>query len=196
MGMGGTLVLGVMLAQAAQQQTGRPASTQGATTVETQTIDDGRGAPATEKPPARPELSASVDVRSDLGKRFRLVEERITLDGSELSHRTAARGEELEHSFRAYDGPVSPGSHTVSVTLVYEGRNAGPFTYLDGYRYRVESSADFTAEASARPAAIQVLAYERPGAMVPIEQKPTMEIKTGVDSSVTPVTRAASLTGH
>jgi hypothetical protein len=133
--------------------------------------------------PADTTLPASIDVRSDLGKRFKLIEVRVLMDGQELSHRVAARGQELEHQFRAYDGDVAPGPHKVSVLLVYEGRNVGFFTYLDDYKFRVQSSADFTAQDRTHPATIQVLAYEKPGVTVPLEQKPTMEIKTPVGPS-------------
>jgi hypothetical protein len=112
-----------------------------------------------------------------------------------LAYQIAPKGSELEHAFRAYDGAISRGHHTLAVTLVYEGRNAGPFTYLGAYRYRVQSSVEFTAEESPQPAALEVVAHERTGAMVPVEQKPTMEIKAALNSSVADtlrVPRAAS----
>jgi hypothetical protein len=145
--------------------------------------DDGGARAASREAAALP---ASIDLRSDLGKRFRLVESHVVLDGRELSNRVAAPGQELQHSFRAFDGPVSPGPHSLTVTLVYEGRNPGPITYLDEYRFRAQSTADFTAERGTVPAAIQVLAYERKGATVPLEQRPVIEIKTAPGSNLTP----------
>src|SRR5205814_1466300 len=94
-----------------------------------------------------------------------------------VSHRVAAKGQELDHQFRAYDGAVSPGPHQVNIMLVYEGRNVGIFTYLGDYKIRLESSADFTAQDNLEPVALQVLAYERSGVTIPLEQRPTMEIK-------------------
>jgi hypothetical protein len=123
-------------------------------------------------------LPVTVDVNSNLGKRFKLIDARVVMDGRELAHRTADPGQELEHQFRAYDGEVGPGPHQVTVALVYEGRNVGLFTYMDDYKIRVQSSADFTAQDRAHPAAVQVLAYERSGFTIPVEKRPTMEIKT------------------
>jgi hypothetical protein len=120
--------------------------------------------------PRETTLPAAIDVRSDMGKRFKLMEVRVSIDGQEVSHRVAAKGQELEHD-------VSPGPHQVSVILNYEGRNAGIFTYMDDYKFKVESSADFTAQDRAHPVALQVLAYQRSGITIPVEQKPTMEIK-------------------
>lgn len=151
--------------------------------VVTQTAPEPRSVPPREEaaPAPRPSLEpaklpVAIEVRSDLRKRFRLVEARISLDGHELTRIIAPKGEELASSFRAFDGPLGLGRHAITVALTYQGRNAGPFTYLDDYRYRVESSGEFTVEMG-RVATINVLAYERPGATVPVEEKPTMVIK-------------------
>jgi len=103
---------------------------------------------------------------------------RVSLDGQEVLHRVAAKGQELEQQFRAYEGEVSPGAHHVTVNLVYEGRNVGIFTYMDDYKIRMQSSGDFTVPDRAHPAVVQVLAYERSGLTIPVEKRPTMEIKT------------------
>jgi hypothetical protein len=136
----------------------------------------------------RTRVPASIDVRNELGKRFRFVEARVVMDGLELTRQTAAPGKELSSTFRAFDGQVGPGPHIVRVSLVYEGRNTGPFTYLDDYRFVVESTAEFTAPRGEGPAAIDIRAYERPGATVPLEEKPAVEIRAAPGSAAQPVT--------
>ena len=79
-----------------------------------------------------------------------------------------------------------PGRHAVNVILVYQGRNAGLFNYVDDYKFRVQSSYAFEAFAD-RPAALDVVARERKGISVPLEQKPTMEITPGAGSGATSV---------
>jgi hypothetical protein len=133
-------------------------------------------------------LPATVDVNSNMGKRFKLVEARVAIDGQELSHRVAAAGQELEPQFRAFDGEVAPGPHQVTVNLVYEGRNVGIFTYMDDYKIRMQSSAEFSVQDRAHPAAVQVLAYERSGVTIPVEKRPTMEIKAGTGPGAARVT--------
>jgi hypothetical protein len=147
-------------------------------------------------------VTGAVDVRNEMGKRFRLTEAILLLDDKEVAHRTAAAGRELEPAFRlwasgdapingservAIDGLLRPGEHAVTVALVYEGRNVGPFTYLDNYKYRAESSFAFTVASGNRPAAIQVVARERKGANVPPESRPVLTIEPGPASSAVPV---------
>jgi hypothetical protein len=74
----------------------------------------------------------------------------------------------------------------VNVVLVYQGRNAGLFNYLDDYTFRVQSSYAFEAFAN-RPAVLDVVAKERKGISVPLEQKPTMEISPAPGSGATSV---------
>jgi hypothetical protein len=151
----------------------RPASTAG-------------GAPARALPATPANVSGLVVVRSELGKRYRLIEASVAIDGDEVARREAPKGQELERSFTAFDGALTPGRHAVSVTLVYEGRNAGVFSYVDNYKFRVQSSYAFDAVGNG-PAALNVVARERPGADVPLEKKPTMEISPAPGAGVVPV---------
>lgn len=148
-------------------------------------------APALDAEPLRSIVTrapAAVDVRSQMGKHFRFVEATVFVDGSEVFHRAAKPGEELERAFRAYDGTLTPGSHEVSVTLGYVGRNTGPFTYLDDYHYRLAATSKIEVTDLRRPAAVDVVATERTGFNIPIDKRPSIELKAAPGSAVTPVT--------
>src|SRR5689334_5578124 len=100
--MGVTWLMAVFLAQAVPE----------ARSIAPRDIEDGAsGIPA-------PTMPASVELRSELGKRFRLLEERVSIDGKLVSQRVANRGQELEPRTRLYDGNVPPGWHIVNVVLV------------------------------------------------------------------------------
>lgn len=143
--------------------------------------------PATVETPVAPaNVPGTVRVRSEMGRRYRLVEASVAMDGAQVAHRRAPEGKELEREFTAFKGPVIPGRHAVNVTLVYQGRNAGLFNYLDDYTFRVQSSYAFDAIAD-RPAVLDVVAKERKGISVPLEQKPTMEISPAPGSGATSV---------
>jgi hypothetical protein len=158
-----------------------------------QTLPPTRDAGSDDGPPAVPtthvaaEVPASIDVSSQLGKRFRFVEADVMLDGTPVAHREATGTQELSHLLRVFEGPVAPGPHQVTVTLTYAGRNAGPFTYLNEYRYVVGASANFEATAGSKPAALDVVASEKPGLTVPLEEKPRAEIRSAPNSSAVPV---------
>jgi hypothetical protein len=128
-------------------------------------------------------VPAWFEVRSDMGKNFRLVEVHLTLDGVPVADRVARKGEELERSFRAYDGSVTPGEHTLHVELVLAGRNRGPFTYMDNYRYNVDAESLFVARGDG-PAAVEVVAAERKGADVPFEKKPVIRFEPAPGSAL------------
>jgi hypothetical protein len=141
-----------------------------------------------ELPPTAPAavVPGTVRVRSEMGKRYRLVEATVAMDGAQVAQRRAPEGSELEKEFTAYKGSVSPGRHALNVTLVYQGRNAGLFNYVDDYTFRVQSSYAFEAFAN-RPAVLDVVAKERKGISVPLEQKPMIVIAPAPGSGATSV---------
>jgi hypothetical protein len=139
----------------------------------------------------------SVEVRSEMGKRFRLTDALLILDGQEVARRTAAPGQELERTFRlwssdqppihaservASDGLLRAGGHAVTVRLTYEGRNVGPFSYLDDYKMRAESTFAFEVGNPDRPAALQVIARERANPKAPLRAEPSLTIEPAVSA--------------
>ena len=133
-----------------------------------------------------PGVPVRVHVRNEMGRRFRLVEVRVILDGTEVVHQSANGTRELERAFSALESPVMPGEHALTATLIYEGRNTGPFSYLDNYRYKVQTTYPFELDAGDQPASLHVVAHERAGANVPLEKKPILEVMTDPGSGVTP----------
>ena len=121
-------------------------------------------------------VPATFDVRNEMGNHFRLVEARFVVDGVDLVSREAPKGKELERTVGPLEAKIPAGNHVVTATLVFEGRNEGPFTYLNRVRYRVESTVPFAAGHLIGPAAVHAVARERPGATVPLEQKPTLAV--------------------
>ena len=51
-----------------------------------------------------------------------------------------------KHEMALFDGAIVPGSHSVTVTLVYRGAGYQVFTYTEGYRFTVQSSYAFLVE--------------------------------------------------
>jgi hypothetical protein len=137
-----------------------------------------------------------VYVRNEMGNRFRLVEARVVLDETEVVHENASGKKELERTFSALETPIPAGSHALTATLVYEGRNTGPFSYLDNYRYKVQTSYPFELAEGQDPAAIHIVAHERGGANRRLEQRPVVEVMAAPGSGVTPMPGVTEASGQ
>jgi hypothetical protein len=144
-------------------------------------------------PPPRADVAvpAMVQVHNEMGKRYRLAEVAVLLDAVEVARVKAPKGAELGRDFPAFAGPVPPGEHAVTVTLIYDGRNPGPITYFDDYHFRVESTTGFKVSGDGdAPAKLDVVARERKGMNVPFDKKVELEIAPAPGSSAVPVLKA------
>jgi hypothetical protein len=105
---------------------------------------------------------------------FKLVKAVYALDGAPIFNRADEDGELGEREqFDVYNGQIVPGEHTLTVNLEYRGHGYGIFSYLQGYRFRVRSSHNFTAP-EGRGVSIRVVAYEKGGPTAPLEERPAV----------------------
>jgi hypothetical protein len=171
-----------------------PAPVNATATAEAAKVEN---APArVQEPPPRREFRANValvpvrvDARNMMGRRFRLIEARFVLGGVEVARLTAAPGQEIDLSARPIQALLGRGEHALTAVFVYQGRNLGLFSYLGNYRYRLEQTYSFYLEpGQSTDPAIQVIARERGGVMVPLEKRPSMEIASAPGVGLTPMT--------
>jgi hypothetical protein len=128
-----------------------------------------------------------VEARNQMGKRFRLIDAVFLVDGVQLAHLTAPARGELDISARALEIAMPRGQHALTVVLTYQGRSVGLFSYLDNYRFRTVSTYSFYLERAEGQPVIKILARERPGFFVAIENKPMLEISAPFGFGVTPM---------
>ena len=128
-----------------------------------------------------------IEARSQMGKRFRLTDAFLVVDGIQVSHFQAQPKQELDLTTRALNVHLDGGQHTLTVILVYQGRSAGLFSYLDQYRFRAVTNYPFYLEKAVGQPVIRILGRERPGANVPLEKKPTVDISSPLGSGITPM---------
>jgi hypothetical protein len=81
-----------------------------------------------------------------------------------------------EKTIEVLSGPIAPGSHTISVMLLYRGHGYGVFKYLNKYKFTVRSSHTFTA-AEGKAIKIEVIGFERGGITTPLEKRPAVDFK-------------------
>ncbi len=112
--------------------------------------------------------------RNEMGDSFVLESVAYALDGAPLYTRTDET-EELSKSreFEIFNGRIVPGQHQVAVRLVYRGHGFGVFSYLEGYRFKVQSSYTFNAEPG-KVTTVRVVGFEKGGVTTDLQDRPAV----------------------
>lgn len=82
-----------------------------------------------------------------------------------------------------FDGAIVPGSHNLAVTLVYRGSGYQVFSYLEGYKFTVQSSYTFQVE-EGKTTDLEVTAYEKDGLTTAYEERPDVRFTVSTKESV------------
>ena len=104
---------------------------------------------------------AVIEHRNEMGSGFELESAVYTLDGGTIFTKENVDGTlDAQRAFELYNGPITPGQHTIEVSLLFRGKSAGVFTYLEGYKYKINSkyALDVPEGKSTR---LAIVAYER-----------------------------------
>jgi hypothetical protein len=115
-----------------------------------------------------------------MGTSYRLVQLIYALDGTTIFTRKDETGAMHEtKNFDILSGPITPGSHTLSVMAIYRGHGYGVFKYLKKYKFTVKSSHTFTVD-EGKGLTIRVIGYERGGTTTPLEDRPALDFQVSV----------------
>jgi hypothetical protein len=126
---------------------------------------------------------AIVRHKNEMGSSFRLVTAAYALDGVQIYSKTDDSGRLADtQEFDIYNGAIQPGSHTLSVSLVYQGNGFGVFSYLKGYKFKVKSSHTFVAGES-KTTSITVVGYEKGNLTTQLNDKPAVDFRVNVISA-------------
>lgn len=119
-----------------------------------------------------------------MGSSYRLVKLVYALDGTQIFARSDDSASSLykSKSFDILTGPISPGSHTISVIAVYRGHGYGVFKYLNKYTFTVRSSHTFTA-AEGKATRIEAVGFEKGGKTTRLEDRPAIDFKVTAGTS-------------
>jgi hypothetical protein len=126
---------------------------------------------------------AIIKHKNDMGSSFRLIKAVYALDGVQIYSKADDTGRLAEMlEFDIYNGAIQPGSHTLSVMMLYQGNGFGVFSYLKGYKFTVHSSQTFVAGES-KTTAITVVGYEKGNITTNLQDRPAVEFKVNVMSA-------------
>jgi hypothetical protein len=123
---------------------------------------------------------AVIRHKNEMGSSFKLVKAAYALDGVQIYAKSDDTGRLAEmQDFEVYNGAIQPGSHTLSVALVYQGNGFGVFSYLKGYKFNVKSSHTFVAGES-KSTNISVVGYEKGNITTQLSDNPAVDFRVNV----------------
>jgi hypothetical protein len=123
---------------------------------------------------------AIIRHKNEMGSSFRLTTVAYALDGVQIFSKSDDSGRLADtQEFDIYNGAIQPGSHTLSVSLVYQGNGFGVFSYLKGYKFKVKSSHTFVAGES-KTTSITVVGFEKGNITTQLSDKPAVDFRVNV----------------
>jgi hypothetical protein len=118
---------------------------------------------------------ARIVHQNKMGNSYRLVKVLYSLDGAPIFNKADEEGSLGDRDeFDVYNGSIVPGEHTLTVKLEYRGNGYGIFSYLKGYRFKVNSSHTFTAP-EGKAVTLKIVGYEKGGPTAPLEDRPAIQ---------------------
>lgn len=117
---------------------------------------------------------AAIYHSNEMGSAFVLESAAYTLDGAAIFTKVDNGGDLADRpTFEIFNGLIVPGNHQVTVKLNYRGHGYGLFSYLDGYKFKVQSSYTFNAEPG-RLTVLKVVGFEKGGLTTDIKDRPAV----------------------
>ncbi len=112
--------------------------------------------------------------RNEMGSSFYLESVAYALDGAPIYTKVDVDGDlEKREEFEIFNGRIVPGNHQISVQLTYRGHGYGLFSYLAGYKFKVQSSYTFSAEPG-KVNTIKVVGFEKGGLTAELKDRPAI----------------------
>lgn len=129
--------------------------------------------------------------RNEMGGAFVLESAAYALDGAPIFTRIdlgdGALGEQEE--IEIFNGRILPGPHQLVVQLQFRGHGFGVFKYLEGYKFKVQSSHTFDAEPG-RVAHLKVVAFEQGNFTTDLKDRPAIRYEMNLLDDVAPAPAA------
>jgi hypothetical protein len=118
--------------------------------------------------------------RNEMGSSFYLESVAYALDGAPIYTKVDVDGDlEKREEFEIFNGRIVPGNHQIAVQLTYRGHGYGLFSYLQGYKFKVQSSYTFNAEPG-KVNTIKVVGFEKGGLTAELKDRPAIRYDVDV----------------
>lgn len=121
---------------------------------------------------------AQIVHRNEMGGGFRLEKVAYSLDGTPIRTLVDKDGDlDGREEIEILSGPIVPGNHTLTVSMVYRGNGYGIFTYLRGYVFNLRSSHTFRAE-EGKLVRVKAVGYEKGGIATDLKDRPDIKFES------------------
>ena len=134
--------------------------------------------------------------RNEMGGAFVLESAAYALDGAPSFTRVdlgdGALGDQEE--IEIFNGRILPGPHQLVVQLQFRGHGFGVFKYLDGYKFKVQSSHTFDAEPG-RVTHLKIVAFEQGNFTTDLKDRPAIRYEMNLIDDVAPKAADAATVG-
>jgi hypothetical protein len=125
---------------------------------------------------------SEINYHNEMSSAFRLIRALFVLDGAVQYNRQDETGALADQKdIPIFSGSITPGDHTLSALLTFQGNGYGVFTYLRGYKFEVKSSHSFTA-VEGKTLSVTATSYESGGVTTPLQDRPKIEWKEKVQA--------------
>jgi hypothetical protein len=125
---------------------------------------------------------SEINYHNEMSSAFRLVRALFVLDGAVQYNRQDDTGALADQKdIPIYSGSITPGDHSLSALLTFQGNGYGVFTYLRGYKFEVKSTHSFTA-VEGKTLSVTATSYESGGVTTPLQDRPKIEWKEKVQA--------------
>ena len=124
--------------------------------------------------------------RNEMGSSFVLESVAYALDGAPIFTKVDVNGDlDKREELEIFNGRIVPGQHQIAVRLVYRGHGYGIFSYLEGYKFKVQSSYTFNAE-GAKVTTVKIVGYEKGGLTADLKDRPSVryDIEVAKDAAM------------
>lgn len=112
--------------------------------------------------------------RNEMGSSFVIESVAYALDGAPIFTKVDVNGDlQKRQEFEIFNGRIVAGQHQVSAKVVYRGHGFGVFSYLEGYKFKVQSSYTFNAEA-AKVTTVKIVGFEKGGITSDLKDRPAI----------------------
>lgn len=112
--------------------------------------------------------------RNEMGSSFVLESVAYALDGAPIYTKVDVDGDlDKKEEFEIFNGRIVPGQHQIAVKLQFRGHGFGVFSYLEGYKFKVQSSYTFDAEAG-KVTSIKIVGYEKGNITTDLKDRPAV----------------------